>query len=196
KEVADALDQLQKDPGLDIRMHVDGASGGFIAPFCAPDLVWDFRIPRVKSINSSGHKFGLSPLGVGWVIWREEQDLPEEEIFWVNYLGGNMRDIALNFSRPGGQIICQYYNFLLLVEDMKRAIDYFKKHPVQSQMTAAEASGFHNLMGCAGFMISALFAVFLPGTPNVEAVHLSVFFTNMKMAHYEFTDIGGLSQVE
>ena len=99
--MADALDQLQKDKGLDIRMHIDGASGGFLAPFCAPDLVWDFRLPRVKSINASGHKFGLSPLGVGWVIWREETDLPEEEVFWVNYLGGNMRDIALNFSQAG-----------------------------------------------------------------------------------------------
>jgi glutamate decarboxylase len=112
--VAEALDQLEKDRDLDIRMHVDAASGGFLAPFCAPELVWDFRIPRVKSINASGHKFGLSPLGVGWVIWREENDLPDELVFWVNYLGGNMRDIALNFSRPGGQVICQYYNFLRL----------------------------------------------------------------------------------
>jgi len=114
KAVADALDQLQEEQGLDIPMHVDGASGGFLAPFCAPDLVWDFRIPRVKSINTSGHKFGLSPLGVGWVIWREAADLPAEMVFWVNYLGGNMRDIALNFSRPGGQVVCQYYNFLRL----------------------------------------------------------------------------------
>ncbi len=105
---------MQEDTGLDIPIHVDGASGGFLAPFCAPDLVWDFRLPRVKSINTSGHKFGLSPLGVGWVIWRDEQDLPEDLIFWVNYLGGNMRDIALNFSRPGGQIVCQYYNFVRL----------------------------------------------------------------------------------
>lgn len=112
--VASALDELERDKGLDIRMHIDGASGGFLAPFCAPDLVWDFRIPRVKSINASGHKFGLAPLGVGWVVWREESDLPKEEIFWVNYLGGNMRDIALNFSRPGGQVACQYYNFLRL----------------------------------------------------------------------------------
>ena len=112
--VSDALDQLQKDTGLDIPIHVDGASGGFLAPFCAPELVWDFRLPRVKSINASGHKFGLAPLGVGWVVWREAQDLPEELIFWVNYLGGNMRDIALNFSRPGGQVACQYYNFLRL----------------------------------------------------------------------------------
>ncbi|MEM6690516.1 MAG: glutamate decarboxylase [Planctomycetota bacterium] len=114
KAVADALNRLQKEKGWDIPIHVDGASGGFLAPFCSPNLEWDFRLPRVKSINASGHKFGLSPLGVGWVIWREESDLPEELIFWVNYLGGNMRDIALNFSRPGGQVACQYYNFLRL----------------------------------------------------------------------------------
>ncbi|MFM1802313.1 MAG: Glutamate decarboxylase beta [Planctomycetota bacterium] len=245
--VAQALDQLQAKTGLDIPIHVDAASGGFLAPFCAPDLVWDFRIPRVKSINSSGHKFGLSPLGVGWVIWREATDLPDEMVFWVNYLGGNMRDIALNFSRPGGQIVCQYYNFLrlgkegyqkihescyetaqflaseieklgpfemifkghqsdgipalcwkiksdstlgfnlydladrlrfsgwqvpayalpansqatviqrilvrhgvsrdlasILIDDIRRALDYFEKHPVSQQMNSDEASGFHH----------------------------------------------------
>lgn len=114
KAVSDALDKLEADTGLDIPIHVDGASGGFLAPFCAPDLEWDFSLPRVRSINASGHKFGLAPLGVGWVMWREEKDLPENMVFWVNYLGGNMRDIALNFSRPGGQIVCQYYNFLRL----------------------------------------------------------------------------------
>jgi glutamate decarboxylase len=112
--VSDALDQLQTETGLDIPIHVDGASGAFLAPFCDPDLRWDFRLPRVRSINASGHKFGLAPLGVGWVLWRSEADLPEEMIFYVNYLGGNMRDIALNFSRPGGQIVCQYYNFVRL----------------------------------------------------------------------------------
>lgn len=85
-----------------------------MAPFCAPDIEWDFRLPRVKSINASGHKFGLAPLGAGWVVWREASDLPEELIFNVNYLGGNMPTFALNFSRPGGQIIAQYYNFLRL----------------------------------------------------------------------------------
>jgi glutamate decarboxylase len=114
KAVSDALDTFQQDTGIDIPIHVDGASGGFLAPFCAPQVEWDFRLPRVKSINTSGHKFGLAPLGVGWVIWREPQDLPEELVFWVNYLGGNMRDIALNFSRPGGQVVCQYYNFVRL----------------------------------------------------------------------------------
>lgn len=114
KEISDALDKLQAQTGLDIPIHVDGASGGFLAPFCAPDLVWDFRLPRVKSINSSGHKFGLAPLGAGWVVWREAADLPDELVFNVNYLGGDMPTFALNFSRPGGQIIAQYYNFLRL----------------------------------------------------------------------------------
>jgi len=249
KAVHDALDRLQQETGLDIPIHVDGASGGFLAPFCAPDLPWDFRLQRVKSINSSGHKFGLAPLGVGWIVWREASDLPEELIFNVNYLGGNMPTFALNFSRPGGQVIAQYYNFLrlgregyrkiqtscyetaqflareiaalgpsrilfdgdsqagipalswtlkdqgtiggytlydladrlrsrgwqvpaysmpanrqdlviqrilvrhgvsrdlgsLLVDDIKRALDYFEKHPVSRPLTAAEASGFsHN----------------------------------------------------
>jgi len=114
KAVSDALDRLQAETGIDVPIHVDGASGGFLAPFCAPDVPWDFRLPRVKSINASGHKFGLSPLGVGWVIWREAADLPEELVFNVNYLGGNMPTFALNFSRPGGQVIAQYYNFLRL----------------------------------------------------------------------------------
>ena len=114
KAVADALDQFQKESGLDIPIHVDAASGGFLAPFCAPELVWDFRLPRVKSINTSGHKYGLAPLGCGWVVWRERSDLPEDLIFNVNYLGGNMPTFALNFSRPGGQVIAQYFNFVRL----------------------------------------------------------------------------------
>ncbi|MDG2014412.1 MAG: glutamate decarboxylase, partial [Pirellulaceae bacterium] len=122
KEVSEALDQLEKESGWDIPIHVDGASGGFLAPFCAPDLVWDFRLPRVRSINASGHKFGLAPLGVGWIMWRDSKDLPEDLVFWVNYLGGNMRDIALNFSRPGGQVVCQYYNFLRLGREGYRKI--------------------------------------------------------------------------
>ncbi|HKN00469.1 MAG TPA: glutamate decarboxylase, partial [Candidatus Binataceae bacterium] len=112
--IAQALDNFEKTSGLDIPIHVDAASGGFLAPFCEPDLLWDFRLPRVKSINTSGHKFGLAPLGVGWVVWRDHADLPEDLIFHVNYLGGDMPTFALNFSRPAGQIVCQYYNFLRL----------------------------------------------------------------------------------
>lgn len=120
--VAEALDRFEEETGIDIPMHVDGASGGFIAPFCSPELVWDFRIPRVKSINASGHKYGLSPLGVGWVIWREKEDLPEELVFHVNYLGGDMVDFALNFSRPAGGVVAQYYNFLRLGKEGYRKI--------------------------------------------------------------------------
>ena len=91
-----------------IPVYVDAASGGFIAPFVEPDIKWDFRLPRVLSINTSGHKYGLAPLGVGWVVWRDHSELPDDLIFWVNYLGGNMPTFALNFSRPGGQIVPQY----------------------------------------------------------------------------------------
>lgn len=122
KEISAGLDRLQQDSRLDIPMHVDAASGGFVAPFLQPDLVWDFRLPRVKSINTSGHKFGLAPLGVGWVIWRDKEDLPEELIFRVNYLGGEMPTFALNFSRPGGQIVAQYFNFVRLGKEGYRKV--------------------------------------------------------------------------
>ncbi|MEP2029844.1 MAG: glutamate decarboxylase [Paracoccaceae bacterium] len=122
KQVSDALDKLQADTGLDIPIHVDGASGAFLSPFCTPEIEWDFRLPRVKSINASGHKFGLAPLGVGWVVWRGKEDLPDDLIFDVNYLGGNMPTFALNFSRPGGQIIAQYYNFVRLGREGYRKV--------------------------------------------------------------------------
>jgi len=114
QKVADALDDLEEERGLDIPVHVDAASGGFIAPFIHPSVIWDFRIPRVISINASGHKFGLAPLGCGWIVWRDARYLPEELIFNVKVLGGNMRVFALSFSRPAGQVIAQYYNFVRL----------------------------------------------------------------------------------
>ena len=95
-------------------LHIDGASGAFVAPFLHPDLVWDFRLPLVKSINASGHKYGLVYPGVGWVMWRSHEELPEELVFHVNYLGGDMPTFTLNFSRAGNQVVGQYYNFLRL----------------------------------------------------------------------------------
>ena len=114
QEISDALDDLQERTGLDIPIHVDGASGGMVAPFLDPDLAWDFRLPRVASINTSGHKYGRVYPGVGWAIWRDSAALPEDLVFRVNYLGGDMPTFALNFSRPGAQIVAQYYNFLRL----------------------------------------------------------------------------------
>jgi glutamate decarboxylase len=113
-EIAAALDELQARTGLDVPVHVDGASGGMVAPFIDPELEWDFRVPRVASINTSGHKYGLVYPGVGWVLWRDAGALPEELVFKVNYLGGEMPTLALNFSRPGGQVVAQYYTFLRL----------------------------------------------------------------------------------
>ncbi len=113
-DIATALDALAAGGGPDVPMHVDGASGAMIAPFLDPDLVWDFRLPRVASINTSGHKYGLVYPGVGWAIWRDAAALPEELVFKVNYLGGEMPTFALNFSRPGAQVVAQYYTFLRL----------------------------------------------------------------------------------
>jgi glutamate decarboxylase len=112
--IAGALDDLEAKTGLNVDIHVDGASGAFLSPFCAPDVLFDFRLPRVKSISTSGHKFGLAPLGVGWVIFRDRAELPDDLVFHVNYLGGDMPVFQINFSRPAGQIIAQYYNFMRL----------------------------------------------------------------------------------
>ena len=112
--IAGALDNLQARTGLDIPIHVDGASGAFVAPFLRPDLMWDFQLPRVHSISTSGHKYGLVYPGIGWVVWRTTDMLPDDLIFRVSYLGGEMPTLAINFSRPGAQVLLQYYNFLRL----------------------------------------------------------------------------------
>lgn len=122
EEICKALDEYEKKTGLNLDVHVDAASGGFLAPFCAKDIKWDFEIPRVKSISASGHKFGLAPLGCGWVLWRDIAELPENLIFHVNYLGGDMSVFQLNFSRPAGQIISQYYLLLRLGREGYRKI--------------------------------------------------------------------------
>jgi glutamate decarboxylase len=117
-----ALDALQERTGLDVPVHVDAASGGMVAPFLDADLVWDFRLARVASINTSGHKYGLVYPGVGWALWRDQEALPEELVFRVNYLGGDMPTFALNFSRPGAQVVAQYYTFLRLGREGYRAV--------------------------------------------------------------------------
>jgi glutamate decarboxylase len=122
KEIAAALDDIEARRGLDIRIHVDAASGGMIAPFLQPDLEWDFRLPRVASINVSGHKYGLVYPGLGWIVWRTADDLPDDLVFRVSYLGGDMPTLALNFSRPGAQVLLQYYLFLQLGMDGYRRV--------------------------------------------------------------------------
>ncbi|GAA4467384.1 glutamate decarboxylase [Phytohabitans houttuyneae] len=122
RRIADALDRIQAATGLDVPIHIDGASGAFIAPFVQPDLEWDFRVARVASISTSGHKYGLVYPGLGWVVWRDKAALPEDLIFRVTYLGGDMPTLALNFSRPGAQVLLQYYMFLRLGMDGYRRV--------------------------------------------------------------------------
>jgi glutamate decarboxylase len=111
-EICSALDELAASGGPDVPVHVDAASGGFVAPFVQPELEWDFQLERVHSINASGHKYGLVYPGVGWAIWRDEAALPRDLVFEVNYLGGKMPTFALNFSRPGSEVVAQYFMFL------------------------------------------------------------------------------------
>lgn len=175
-EICAALDHLQEETGLDIPVHVDAASGGFIAPFVAPDVVWDFRLKRVLSINASGHKYGLAPLGVGWVIWRDKDELPKDLIFWVNYLGGNMPTFALNFSRPGGQIVAQYYLFNRLGKSGYRAI-------------------MQNLYDCAHIIAREIenlgyFKLFFDGNPEkgIPAVSWTLTNPESKYSLYDLSD--------
>lgn len=114
KLLNDLLTKKNEETGWDVPIHVDAASGGFIAPFLHPDLVWDFRLPLVKSINVSGHKYGLVYAGVGWVVWRTKNDLPDELVFHINYLGSDQPTFTLNFSKGSSQIIAQYYQFIRL----------------------------------------------------------------------------------
>lgn len=126
-DICAALDDYERRTGIDVPVHVDGASGAFVAPFVDPDLVWDFRLPRVQSINASGHKYGLVYPGVGWAVWRDAGALPEDLIMWVNYLGDEMPTFALNFSRPGAQVVAQYYNFLRLGFEGYRKVHQYSR---------------------------------------------------------------------
>ncbi|MCW7945547.1 glutamate decarboxylase [Streptomyces hygroscopicus] len=145
-ELCAALDDLQERTGLDLPVHVDGASGAMIAPFIDKDLVWDFRLPRVASINTSGHKYGLVYPGVGWALWRDKEALPEELVFRVNYLGGDMPTFSLNFSRPGAEVVAQYYTFLRLGQDGFRAVQQTTRNVAQGLAKRIEALGDFRLL--------------------------------------------------
>lgn len=145
-ELCAALDDLQERTGLDIPVHVDGASGAMVAPFLDEDLEWDFRLPRVASINTSGHKYGLVYPGVGWALWRNADALPEELVFRVNYLGGDMPTFALNFSRPGAQVAAQYYTFLRLGREGYRAVQQAARDVARGLASRIEALGDFRLI--------------------------------------------------
>jgi len=115
--INDLLLDVKKERGLDIPLHVDGASGGFVWPFLYPDSKWDFRLEQVRSINVSGHKYGLVYPGIGWLIFREESDLAQDLVFYENYLGKTDATFTLNFSTGASMVLAQYYNFIRLGRD-------------------------------------------------------------------------------
>jgi glutamate decarboxylase len=125
---------------------VDGASGGFVAPFASPKLEWDFKIPRVVSINTSGHKFGLAYVGVGWIIWRSAKYLPKDLIFELHYLGSVEYSFSLNFSRPAHPIIAQYFNFLSLGFEGYRNIALSDLKNARTLSRALEKTGFFTVL--------------------------------------------------
>jgi glutamate decarboxylase len=145
-EICAALDQLAAGGGPDVPVHVDAASGGFVAPFVQSDLVWDFQLPRVHSINASGHKYGLVYPGVGWAIWRDAEKLPSELVFDVNYLGGSMPTFALNFSRPGSEVIAQYFMFLSLGMEGYKAVQEASSSVAQHIAAEIAAMGPYELL--------------------------------------------------
>jgi glutamate decarboxylase len=145
-DIAAALDALAAGGGPDIPMHVDAASGGFVAPFCDPDLNWDFRVGRVASINASGHKYGLVYPGVGWVLWRDADHLPADLVFRVDYLGGSMPTFALNFSRPGAQVAAQYYEFIRLGREGYRRVQQASRDTAEWLAGQVEETGAFELV--------------------------------------------------
>jgi glutamate decarboxylase len=164
-DIAAALDHLQQQTGLDVPMHVDAASGGFVAPFLDPDLVWDFRLPRVQSINASGHKYGLVYPGVGWAVWRDKDALPEDLVFNVDYLGGSMPTFALNFSRGGAQVAAQYYNLIRLGHDGYARVQQESRDTASWLASQIEQLGPYRLLSDGSELPVFAFALKDPGSP-------------------------------
>ncbi|EJD02107.1 glutamate decarboxylase [Fomitiporia mediterranea MF3/22] len=146
KEMSDLLDEYEKKTSHHVPIHVDAASGGFVAPFATPKLAWDFRLPRVVSINTSGHKFGLAYVGVGWVIWRDKAHLPKDLIFELHYLGSIEYSFSLNFSRPAAPIIAQYFNFVHLGFEGYRRIALADLKNARVLSRALEKSGYYHVL--------------------------------------------------
>ncbi|ANB12129.1 glutamate decarboxylase GAD1 [Sugiyamaella lignohabitans] len=144
--VSDVLDEIEKETGISVDIHVDGASGALVAPFVTPSLKFDFRIDRVKSINTSGHKFGLVTVGLGWIIWRDRKYLPEELLFTLHYLGGSEDTYTLNFSRPGFPVIHQYYNFVSLGLEGYRNLHSASLANARLFATFLEATGYFEVL--------------------------------------------------
>jgi glutamate decarboxylase len=147
--INDLLVHLQEQEGLDVPLHVDGASGGFVWPFLYPDSPWDFRLERVRSINVSGHKYGLVYPGLGWLVFREPSDLPEDLVFYENYLGQRDATFTLNFSTGASMVIAQYYNFIRYGHEGYRVIMETMQSNARALAEKVVAGGDFELVGDA-----------------------------------------------
>jgi len=145
--INDMLVSIKRERGLDVPLHVDAASGGFVWPFLYPHSEWDFRLEQVRSINVSGHKFGLVYPGIGWLIFRERGDLPEDLVFYENYLGKRDATFTLNFSTGASMVLAQYYNFARLGHDGYRYVMETMKYNARLLAQELEAIGEFELIG-------------------------------------------------
>ncbi len=146
--INDHLVGLKHDQGLDVPLHVDAASGGFVWPFLYPDTEWDFRLEQVRSINVSGHKFGLVYPGIGWLVFRETADLAEDLVFYENYLGKTDATFTLNFSTGSAMVLAQYYNFARLGHSGYRYIMETMKYNARALAKEISACDFE-IIGAA-----------------------------------------------
>jgi glutamate decarboxylase len=145
--INDLLIRLKHEHGLDVPIHVDAASGGFVWPFLYPHTEWDFRLEQVRSINVSGHKFGLVYPGIGWLVFRESSDLPEDLVFYENYLGKRDATFTLNFSTGASMVLAQYYNFVRFGHEGYRYIMETMQANARELATRVSASADFEMIG-------------------------------------------------
>ena len=171
EELNDLLVRIEEEKGWDIPLHVDGASGAFVAPFAHPDLKWDFRLPKVASINASGHKYGLVYPGIGWLIFRDKTKLPEDLVFSVNYLGGAQPTYTFNFSRGSSMIQAQMYNFLRLGRSGYEAIVANTMENARHINAVLEGSGRFTILNPG--LSEPVVTFKLVGDPGFDVYHLA-----------------------
>jgi glutamate decarboxylase len=170
-DVNDLLVRIKAEKGWDIPLHVDGASGAFVAPFAEPDLLWDFRLEQVASINASGHKYGLVYPGVGWLLFRDQSKLPEDLVFNVNYLGGAQPTYTFNFSRGSAMIQAQMYNFLRLGRSGYTAIVANTLANARHINERLDESGRFEILNPG--LVEPVVTFKLKGDPGFDVYHLS-----------------------
>ena len=165
---------------------VDGASGAFVAPFATPKLVWDFKLPRVVSINASGHKFGLAYVGVGWVVWRDKAHLPKDLIFELHYLGSTEYSFTLNFSRPAAPIIAQYFSLIHLGFEGYRKIALSDLQNARLLCRALERSGYYTVLSDIHRPIDSQNA--LKRAVGVDETNVENYHPGLPVVSFRFSD--------